>query len=413
MASPAFLHPYAKPSKPAENFVTIVRGEGSTLWDKEGKSYLDGMASLWYCNAGYGQTRITEAITAQLQALPTYNTFDPWTNEPTELLAEKIRSVAPMPDARVFFTQSGSEAIDSALKLARMAQIRAGQPERQLIVSRTNGYHGVTYGGVSVQGIPLNKDGWGQLLPGFEQLPNNDLEAMSVLFSQRGNEICAVVAEPIQGAGGVNLPAPGYLPGLRRLCDDHGALLIFDEVICAWGRLGQWFGGQHFGVVPDMITFAKAVTSGYQPLGGVILGAAAHEPLATDPSFMLRHGHTYSGHPACTAAGLATLSLYEQDGLFERASLIGKVLSEGLRSLAEDGVISGYRGDQAIWAAELFPGVDNFALRDRMLELGVISRPLGTPAAPAMAFCPPLVMTEVEAARMIDALAVAAAEFKP
>ena len=407
MAPSAFLHPYAKPSKNGSDFIKIVRAERSTLWDDTGKAYLDGMASLWYCNAGHGDRRIIDAVVGQMNTLATYNTFDPWTNEPTERLADKIRSIAPMADARVFFTQSGSEAVDSALKLARMAQLRAGHPERRLIVSRDSGYHGVTYGGTTAQGIKANKEGWGELLPDFVHVAAHDIEAMSVLFSQRGSEICAVIAEPVQGAGGVYPPAPDYLEGLRRLCDASGAFLITDEVICGWGRLGHWFGCQHYGVVPDMMTFAKGVTSGYQPLGGVVLAPSVHEPLAADPTFLLRHGHTYSGHPACTAAGLATIAVYEEDGLFERAALLGKVLSEGFQSLTDDGILAGFRGEGAVWAAELFGGVDNFALRDKMLALGVVSRPLGTPDAPAMAFCPPLVMTDGEATQLVEVLAQA------
>jgi putrescine---pyruvate transaminase len=201
----------------------------------------------------------------------------------------------------------------------------------------------------------------------------------------------------------VNPPAPGYLEGLRRLCDDHGAFLIFDEVICGWGRLGEWFGCQHFGVTPDLITFAKGVTSGYQPLGGVLLSPVVHEALADDPDFVLRHGYTYSGHPVATAAGLATLDLYEEDGLFARAARIGALLDEGLSSLVADGVLAGHRGAGAVWAAELPPGADGTAVRDRMLADGVILRPLGN----AIAFCPPLVITDSELARCVDALAAA------
>jgi adenosylmethionine-8-amino-7-oxononanoate aminotransferase len=306
-----------------------------------------------------------------------------------------------MADARVFFTCSGSEAVDTALKIARLAQRLRGQPGKHLVLNREHGYHGTNYGGTSAQGIAPNKEGWGELVPGHVTVPSGDIEAVSRVFAERGPEIAAVIAEPVQGAGGVFPPAPGYLEGLRRLCDDHGSFLIFDEVISGFGRVGCWFGCQHYGVTPDLITFAKGVTSGYQPVGGVIMSAAVHEALAADPSFILRHGYTYSGHPAATAAGVATLKVYEDDGLFERAAHIGRLLADGLRSLTEDGVLAGYRGDGAIWAAELHSGVDAFAIRDRMLSLGVVSRPLGT----AMAFCPPLVISDTEVVRCVDALA--------
>jgi putrescine---pyruvate transaminase len=401
MTTPAFLHPFTRPTKQASEFVTLVRGEGSTLWDAAGNAYIDAMASLWYCNAGHGQRRIIEAAQAQLDRLASYNCFDPWTNEPAEELADTIAGLAPQEQPRVFFTCSGSEAVDTALKLVRLTQRLRGRPGKQLIVSRVGGYHGTAYGGTSVQGIPANQEGWGELVPGVVTVPTNDIEAVSLLFAERGEEIAGVIAEPVQGAGGVFPPAPDYLQSLRRLCDDHGALLIVDEVICGWGRLGEWFGCQHYGVVPDLITFAKAVTSGYVPLGGVIAGRSVCDALESDETFVLRHGYTYSGHPTSCAAGLATVKLYADDGLFERAGAIAKLLGDGLRSLAADGLIDHARGEGGVWAAELRPGTDAFKVRDAMLTRGVIARPLTT----AMAFCPPLVITDAEIGRVVDALA--------
>ncbi len=403
MTMSAFLHPFAKPAKDAADFITLVRGQGSTLWDKAGNAYIDAMASLWYCNAGHGNRAIIEAIKAQLDTLATYNTFDPWTNEPAEALAAKIAAVAPMDNARVFFTSSGSEAVDTALKFARLTQNLRGDPKRQLLVSRSGGYHGTAYGGTSVQGIPANQAGWGELVPGVVTVDQNDIESAARLFAERGREIAAVIAEPVQGAGGVYPPAPGYLEGLRRLCDQHGALLIFDEVICGWGRLGQWFGSQYFGVTPDLITFAKGVTSGYVPLGGVIVNRAVCDVLESDPDYVLRHGYTYSGHPTSCAAGVAALKVYEEEGLFERAEVIAKLLGEGLQALVEDGALVSKRGAGGVWAAEVAAEVDVVKVRDTMLAQGVIARPLLN----AIAICPPLVITDDELGRVIDALAVA------
>ena len=403
MTMSAFLHPFAKPAKDAADFITLVRGQGSTLWDKAGNAYIDAMASLWYCNAGHGNRAIIEATKAQLDTLATYNTFDHWTNEPAEALAAKIAAVAPMDNARVFFTCSGSEAVDTALKFARLTQNLRGDPERQLLVSRSGGYHGTAYGGTSVQGIPANQAGWGELVPGVVTVDQNDIESAARLFAERGREIAAVIAEPVQGAGGVYPPAPGYLEGLRRLCDQHGALLIFDEVICGWGRLGQWFGSQYFGVTPDLITFAKGVTSGYVPLGGVIVNRAVCDVLESDPDYVLRHGYTYSGHPTSCAAGVAALKVYEEEGLFERAEVIAKLLGEGLQALVEDGALVSKRGAGGVWAAEVAAEVDVVKVRDTMLAQGVIARPLVN----AIAICPPLVITDDELGRVIDALAVA------
>ena len=263
MALSPFLHPFAKPA--ADQFITIVRGEGAAVFDDTGKRYVDGLASLWYCNVGHGRAEIADAVDAQLRVLENYNTFDIFTNGPAEEAAALISALSPIPEGRVFFTCSGSEAVDTALKLARMTFTRRGEPERQVLVGRTLSYHGVNYGGLSVQGLPLNQEGWGPLLDSVEQIAHDDLSTAERLFEQRGGEIAAVIAEPVVGAGGVYPASVEYLRGLRKLCDEAGALLIFDEVITGFGRLGSWFASEYYGVVPDMITFAKAVTSGYQP----------------------------------------------------------------------------------------------------------------------------------------------------
>jgi putrescine---pyruvate transaminase len=194
MAVPRFLHPYARPAR--EHFITIVRGEGALIYDADGREYVDAMASLWYMNVGYGREEIVTAATDQMRRLPAYNTFDPFTNEPAEQLAARLSSLAPVDDARVFLTCDGSEAVDSAIKLARIAQVQAGHPERTIIVSRSAAYHGVTYGGLTAQGLPANQAGFGPLLPDFMNVPNNDLEAMSTLFAEHGDRVPAVCARP-------------------------------------------------------------------------------------------------------------------------------------------------------------------------------------------------------------------------
>jgi adenosylmethionine-8-amino-7-oxononanoate aminotransferase len=397
----AFLHPFAKPTR--EQFVRIVRGDGALVFDVDGREFVDGMASLWYCAIGHGRREMANAIAAQAATLAAYSTFDPFTNDPADQLAEKLVTIAPMPDARVFFTCSGSEAVDSAMKLARATHALAGHPERQLIISRDRGYHGVNYGGTSAQGIAPNKAGWGTLLPDVEQVAGDDLEAVATLMAERGDEVAAVITEPVQGAGGVYPPVDGYLAGLRRLCDDHGALLIFDEVITGFGRLGTWFASHHYGVRPDMVTFAKAVTSGYQPLGGVFLGPAARAGLEADADYVLRHGFTYSGHPTACAAGLANLAIMQREGLVERATHVGERLAKGLQALASDGHVASVRGDGAVWAVAQHPGVDPVEVRDKMMRLGVITRAVG---ADTNTFCPPLVITDTQVDRIVDALAL-------
>jgi adenosylmethionine-8-amino-7-oxononanoate aminotransferase len=399
----AFLHPFAPPAR--EQFITIARGQGASLWDSNGNELIDGMASLWYCAIGHGRREMADAVAAQMSTIEAYSCFDPFTNAPAEALAEKLVSLGPIDDARVFLCGSGSESIDTAMKLARLAHVQAGHPERTLIITRTRGYHGVNYGGTSAQGIEPNRVGYGPLVPDVVQVPSDDVEGLATVMKGHSSTVAAVIAEPVQGAGGVYPPPEGYLESLRRLCDQHGAFLIFDEVITGFGRLGTWFGAQHFGVTPDFITFAKAVTSGYQPLGGVLIGRRALDALESDPSFFLRHGYTYSGHAAVCAAGLKNLEIMERESILERSVHVGQRLGDGLRALAADGVIDHARGVGAVWGAGLRPDQNATAIRDRMLADGAIVRALN---ADANLFCPPLVITDEQIDRLLDIFATAA-----
>ena len=394
----ALLHPFSPPVKPEADYLEIVRGEGSLVFDVDGKGYVDGIANLWLCQVGHGRTEIIDAVTEQMHRIEAYNTFAPFTNGPAAQVAEMIVERSPHPDGRVFLGCSGSEAVDTALKLARLVQQRRGQEGRQVVIRRTNGYHGTNFGGTSAQGIALNREGWGDLVPHFIEVPHDDLEAAATVFAEHGEHIAAVLTEPVQGAGGVHPPVDGYLEGLRHLCDDNGALLIFDEVICGFGRTGSWFGAQTFGVTPDLMTFAKGVTSGYQPLSGVTVSLSVCSELE-EPGFLLRTGYTYSGHQASCAAGIANIELMEAEGLVDRVDSIGERLRAGLTALEGDGLLESWRGMGAIYAAEL--GRDAVPARDKMLEAGVIVRPMGT----CLAICPPLVITDDEIGHIIDAMA--------
>ena len=397
----ALLHPFSPPAMAEESFIEIVRGEGSLVFDAEGKDYVDGMANLWLCQVGHGRAEIVDAVTTQMRQIEAYNTFAPFTNGPAARVAEMIVERSPHPDGRTFLGCSGSEAVDTALKLARLVQQRRGAEGRQVVIKRTNGYHGTNFGGTSAQGIAPNREGWGELVPHFLEVPHDDLEAVASIFAEQGDRIAAVLTEPLQGAGGVFPPAEGYLEGLRRLCDDNGALLIFDEVICGFGRTGQWFGAQTFGVTPDLITFAKGVTSGYLPLSGVIVSRLVCNELEEDPGFLLRTGYTYSGHQASCAAGMANLQVMTDEGLDRRANHVGEKLREGLSALEADGLIESWRGMGAVYAAEL--GRDSIPVRNEILEEGVIVRPIGT----SLAICPPLGITDDEVGRIIDTMASA------
>ena len=394
----ALLHGFSLPNKNETDFINIVSAKDCTLVDDQGNQYLDAMASLWLCQIGHGNSRVINAIKDQLDQLQTYNTFDPFTNTPASDAAEAIRRVSPHPNGRVFLGCSGSEAVDSALKLSRMFHQLRGDSDRQIIVRRNAGYHGVNVGGTSVQGIEPNRVGWGDLLPHVIEIPNDDIEEAATLFAEHGSRIAAVICEPVQGAGGVIVPPDGYLAGLRRLCDQHGSLLIFDEVICGFGRTGQWFASQTFDVTPDMITFAKGVTSGYLPLSGVIISEALNNELVSDEAAKLMHGYTYSGHPTAAAAAIANLEVIESENLVAEARRIGDQMHAGFSALLGDETINSFRGIGGIWACEI--GKDAIPVRDMMISNGVVCRGIGE----AVAFCPPLIITDDEIGQIFDTL---------
>ena len=394
----ALLHGFSLSNKAEADFINIVSAKDCTLIDDQGKQYIDAMASLWLCQIGHGNSKVVNAIKDQLDHLQTYNTFDPFTNTPAAEAAETIRRVSPHPEGRVFLGCSGSEAVDTALKLARMFHQRRGDPDRQIIIRRTAGYHGVNIGGTSVQGIEPNRIGWGDLLPHVLEIPNDDIEETASLFAQHGARIAAVICEPVQGAGGVIVPPDGYLSGLRRLCDQHGSLLIFDEVICGFGRTGEWFGSDTFGVKPDMLTFAKGVTSGYLPLSGVITSKELNEELTSNEAAKLMHGYTYSGHPTAAVAAIANIEVIESEGLVAEAQRIGKQMESGFKALLGDSTIESFRGIGGIWACEI--GEDSIPARNEMIKNGIVCRGIGQ----ALAFCPPLIITNNEIGIIFDTL---------
>ncbi len=403
---PALLHAFSKPT--SEDFHTLVRSEGVRVWDNKGNEYIDGLGGLWYCQIGHGRPELIEAITEQLQKISSYHTFAPMGSDVSDAAAERIRSVSPFPDGRVFLCCSGSESIDTAIKILRKIPILRKQPERQIILRRGRGYHGVNIGGTTMQGIPANREGWGDLFPNVIEIDPTNIESAASIFAQYGEQIAGVVTEPLQGAGGVFPPQPGYLEGLRRLCDDYGALLVFDEVITGFGRTGNWFASDTYGVKPDIITFAKGVTSGYQPLGGVLISRTVCDVLESDPDFIFMHGYTYSGHPAASAAAIANINIIEDEGLVQRAEIVGDRLSGGLKALEKDGIFSEVRGVGAIWAAQITDASteQGLVIRDKMTEMGVICRAING----ALAFCPPLVIEENDIDLIVDTAAKAVEE---
>jgi adenosylmethionine-8-amino-7-oxononanoate aminotransferase len=286
------------------------------------------------------------------------------------------------------------------MKTARIVQALRGAPERTVIISRDRAYHGVNYGGTSLSGLPMNMEGYGPFLAATVNVDADDLGKMEATLTQYAGEVAAVITEPVQGAGGVWPPHDGYLEGLRRLCDEHGALLVFDEVITGFGRLGTWFASQRFGVTPDLTSFAKAVTSGYLPLGGVIVGDEAAATLDAAGDFVFRHGYTYSGHPTVCAAAVKNLEIMERDDLLARALVIEERLGGALREVGDGDRLRDVRGVGGMWAVTTPDGVDEVAVSEDMRKRGVLARPVYG----SLTFCPPLVTSDQQLDRIAAAL---------
>jgi putrescine---pyruvate transaminase len=386
-------HPYADMGSVRHSELVIERGADVWVWDVDGNRYLDATAGLWYANVGHGRPEIRAAVAAQMERLEAYSAFFDLANRPVLELAEALAERAPMP-ARVFLGSGGSDGIDTAAKLARRYWWEVGEPDRTVLVSRTAGYHGTHGFGTALGGIPANREGFGSLA-GTIQVRHDSVEEMQETFARVGPErVAAVFVEPVIGAGGVYPPAPGYIEGVAELCEQTGALLVADAVICAFGRLGTWFGIERWGVEPAMIVFAKGVTSGYLPLGGVIVSERVAEPFWREPGGpVFRHGPTYAGHATCCAAALANIGLLERDGLLERGREQEQALLDALAPLAEHDLVSEVRGGVGTMAAveltaevrDRYPGaVASLMIAAR--AAGVLVRPGGT----AVAVSPPL-----------------------
>ncbi|MDX6627332.1 MAG: putrescine---pyruvate transaminase [Solirubrobacterales bacterium] len=390
-------HPFANMAQVAGDEIVIERGEDVWLWDSEGQRYLDASASLWYANIGHGRPEIAAAVARQMNQLEAYFVFSEFANPPALELAERLATLAPVRDPRIFLTSGGGDGIDTAAKLARLYWQQQGQPQKRHILSRTNAYHGTHGIGTSITGIPANRQGYGPLLEHVDQVPHDSVEAMRAAIEALGAEnVAAVFAEPVIGAGGVFPPVEGYLEGLAELCRETGVLFVADVVICGFGRLGTWFGVERWDLEPDMTVFAKGVTSGYLPLGGVVVSGEVAAPFWEGGGAPFRHGPTYSGHPACCAAALANLDILENEGLLARGRELETPLLDSLLPLAEHELVSEVRGGTGLMAAvELAPemrerGVDPTAFTRVVRRSGVFVRPLVS----AIAISPPLTVTE-------------------
>ena len=420
----AFWMPFTSNRQFKQNPRMFVAAKDMHYTTSDGRQVLDGTAGLWCCNAGHCRPKITEAIqkqAAELDYAPAFQMGHPIAFE----LANRIIDISPKGMEHVFYTNSGSESVETALKIAIAYHRARGEGTRTRLIGRERGYHGVNFGGISVGGIVNNRKFFGTLLAGVDHLPHthipqnaftrgqpehgatlaDDLERIVALHG--AETIAAVIVEPMAGSTGVLLPPKGYLEKLRAITKKHGILLIFDEVITGFGRLGSAFAAQHFDVLPDMMTTAKGLTNGVIPMGAVITTGEVHDAFMTGPDHMIElfHGYTYSGNPIAAAAGIATLETYKEEGLFERANELAPYWEQALHSLKGTRNVIDIRNMGLIGAVELEPIAGQptkraFSAFLKAYEKGILIRTTGD----IIAMSPPLIISKAEIDRLIGTL---------
>ena len=404
----------------------IVRAEGMHYWSHDGRQVLDGTSGLWCVNAGHARPEIADAVKDQLMELDYVAAFQMGYPKVFELAARLV-SITPTGLDHVFFTNSGSESVDTALKIALAYHRVKGDGGRTRLIGRERGYHGVNFGGVSVGGMVANRKHFGALLAGVDHLRHthdlsrnaftrgepqhgaelaDDLERLVALHD--ASTIAAVIVEPVAGSAGVLIPPKGYLKKLREICDKHGILLIFDEVITGFGRLGTPFGADYFGVIPDIMTTAKGVTNGVVPMGAVFVNSKIYDAFMTGPEHLVEffHGYTYSGNPASTAAALATLDIYQREGLLTRGAELAGYWEDALHSLKGLPHVIDIRNIGLVGAVEMEPIAGEpakraFAAFVESYERGITIRTTGD----TIAMSPPLIIEKGQIDFLIDKLA--------
>lgn len=393
-------HPFADMAALPGREIVFVAGEGSSVIDEAGRRYLDASAGLWFCNVGHGRGEIADAAAEQMRALAGYQIFDVFSNRPARELADRLCGLAPLGEgSAVFFANGGSDAIDTAAKMARRYWTALGQPERRVIVARGGAYHGMNAYGTSLAGIESNAAGWGPLVPDVVHVDRDDPAALARALAENAGRVAAFIGEPVQGAAGVYPPAEGYWEAVQDLCREDDVLVIADEVVTGFGRLGTWFGCERLGIRPDLIVGAKGVTSGYVPLGLVVVAPRIRNVLWAEGVGAFRHGYTYSGHPTACAVGLANLDILEREGLVERVVELEPVLAKELEPLAEHPLVAEVRTIGLLAGVELSEAARaaDPALVEKVVvgarERGVLVRNL---LARSLQISPPFVITREE-----------------
>ncbi|WP_417432670.1 aspartate aminotransferase family protein [Kiloniella sp.] len=430
------LHPYTNARAHEEKGPLIItHGKGVNVFDDQGKSYIEAMAGLWSTSLGFGEERLIDAANKQMKQLPYYHSFTHKTPIPPIELSEKLLAMAPVPMSKVFFANSGSEANDTVVKLVWYYNNAVGRPEKKKIISRIKGYHGVTVASASMTGLPANHTDFdlpianilhtscphywrfgldGESEEDFSTRMADELEKM---IQDEGPEtIAAFIGEPVMGAGGVIVPPKGYWEKIQAVLKKYDILLIADEVICGFGRTGNAFGCETFGMKPDIISVAKALSSSYLPISAVMITDKLYQGIADNSAKIgvLGHGYTYSGHPVCAAVALETLKIYEERDLFVQAANTGERLQAGLAQFKDHPLVGEVRGVGLIAAVELVRdkvtkesfdpiGKVGTYLNERAIDEGLILRNMGD----SIAFCPPLIITEDEIDQIIERFSVA------
>lgn len=409
MTHTSLWHPFADLSQPEGREPTLVRGDGAWVWDEEENRYLDATAALWYCNVGHGRQRLADVAREQMAALAGYQIFDTLANRPALRLAERVCDLAGLgAGSAAFLTSGGSDGVETAAKIARRYWRLQGAPERELIVARESAYHGMHGFGTSFSGIEANAAGWGTMLPGVLHVPRDDVAALERVLDEHRGRVAAFFGEPVQGAGGVYPPTPTYWRDVGDLCGADEVLLVADEVVTGYGRLGEWFASQRLGIEPDMMITAKGLSSGYMPVGVVIAAPRVVSAFRSEQAGVFRHGYTYSGHPAACAVALENLDLLEEEGLVQRVAELEKPFGEAFATLADHSLVAEVRsagllagvqlGEDALAAGGLAATVDGLRAG------GVLTRAL---VGHTMQFSPSFVITEDEIEWLVERVGAA------
>ncbi|GAB3908894.1 aspartate aminotransferase family protein [Kibdelosporangium lantanae] len=402
----ALWHPFSDMGAVSRDGEFVVsRGEGVYVYDTDGRKYIDSTAGLWFTNVGHGRAELAEAAAAQMRDIAAYYTFGDVATPSTLALADRLASISPMADTKVFLTSGGSDSIDTALKLARRYWHELGKPDKTLVIGRDKAYHGTHVGGTALSGLQPNRDGYGTLMPDATTIAWDSADALRAAIAEIGAaRIAAFFCEPIIGAGGVYPPPDGYLAEVRQICRENDVLFVADEVITGYGRIGgAWFASTRFDLDPDMITTAKGLTSGYLPMGAVLIAGRIAEPFhRPDAGVWWRHGYTYSGHATSAAVALANLDIVEREDLISAAARLESTLDKELAVLAGHPKVAEVRsGFGAVAAIQLVDPAD--ALKAVKLARGhsVATRAVG---AGGLQISPALVMTDTEVSDLVQGL---------